>query len=103
VKLELHHEAEQEITEAFAFYDRQRSGLGGEFLLALRQGFDRIEEAPQRWPRWDGTPPLGAPIQRFLVDRFPYAIGYQMYPERIVLLAVAHTSREPLYWLHRSS
>ena len=33
--------------------------------------------------------------------RFPYVIFYAEYPERVHVLAVAHTSRRPGYWKKR--
>ncbi len=102
VKLELHDEAELEITEACDFYDSRRTGLAQEFLLELRHAFDLIQEAPERWPHWSDVPLLQPPIRRILLDHFPYAIGYQVYPDRIVLLKVAHTRRQPLYWIART-
>jgi len=33
-----------------------------------------------------------------LVHRFPYAVYYRSLAEEILILAVAHTSRQPGYW-----
>jgi hypothetical protein len=35
------------------------------------------------------------------LDRFPYLILYLDYPDRIRILALAHTSRRPGYWKTR--
>jgi plasmid stabilization system protein ParE len=43
------------------------------------------------------------PRRRFVVPRFPYSVAYQVYDTRIVVLAVAHSSRRPLYWLNRTA
>jgi len=102
VKLELHVEAEAEIEEACDFYDERRPGLGQELLVEVRRGFDLIREAPRRWPHWPDTPPLEPPVRRVVLNHFPFAIGYQVLPDRVVLLTVAHTSREPMYWLERA-
>ena len=40
--------------------------------------------------------------RRFAVlDRFPFAVPYQIKREEIVILALAHTSRRPGYWSRR--
>ena len=37
----------------------------------------------------------------FVLPRFPFAIPYVVTDEEIVIVAVAHVSRRPLYWLKR--
>jgi hypothetical protein len=40
--------------------------------------------------------------RRFAVlDRFPFAVPYQIKREEIVIPALAHTSRRPGYWSRR--
>jgi hypothetical protein len=36
-----------------------------------------------------------------VLDRFPFAVPYQIKREEIVILALAHTSRRPGYWSRR--
>ena len=40
-------------------------------------------------------------VGRCLMDGFPYAVIYVCRPDEIVVVAVAHTRRRPLYWLDR--
>jgi hypothetical protein len=48
--LRLHPEAEQEYLAALAWY-RGRSPLAAEeFAIAVREGIEKIRQAPQRWP-----------------------------------------------------
>ena len=42
--LHVRPEAELDMFEAALWYDREQSGLGGEFLKAVRYVFGRIEE-----------------------------------------------------------
>jgi hypothetical protein len=44
-------------------------------------------------------PTLG--VRRFLLPRFPFAIGYVVEGETITVLAVTHLRRRPGYWLRR--
>lgn len=46
----LEPEAEQDITEAYDWYERQRVGLGERFLTSLAEALDRIAEGPQAYP-----------------------------------------------------
>ena len=101
MKVELHPEAETELYEAAAWYDDQRSGLGDELLAEITRWLDVVAESPSIWPKWPGFPDLDPPMHRVLTDRFPYAIAYQVHPDRIRVLAFAHTSRRPFYWAKR--
>jgi hypothetical protein len=37
-----------------------------------------------------------------VLPRFPYAIAYQVYSDRVVVLAVVHGNRAPRYWMDRA-
>ena len=40
-------------------------------------------------------------IRRSLLARFPYALIYGMDDRTLIVIAVAHTHREPRYWVDR--
>ena len=40
-------------------------------------------------------------IRRRLFTRYPYAVIYGIEYETIVIISVAHTHREPRYWIDR--
>lgn len=101
MKIELHPKAETELFEEAAWYDDQVPGLGNDLLVELGQWLDVIAELPLAWPKWPDAPTLDPPIRRALADRFPYAIAYRAYADRIWVLAFAHTSRRPFYWAER--
>ncbi len=103
VKLRIHAEAEAELTAAVLWYDEQRPGLGEDLLTEVEAGFEVIAHAPRAWPRWPDAPPRDPPIRRLLMRRFPFAIGYQVFDgDDVLVLAVAHTHRAPMYWVRRS-
>ncbi len=93
MKLSLHPEAEADIAEAIAFYDRRSAGLGSDFLGEVLEAFERIENAPEAWPVLEG------PVRRCLVERFPYAVYYRTGVS--VVLAVLHGRRKPGAWRGR--
>jgi toxin ParE1/3/4 len=103
VRIKLHADAEAELEEAAVWYDGQRPGLGDELLAEVQDGLAIIAQAPAAWPRWPDAPKLEPLVRRFLVRRFPYSLAYQAYPELLVVLAVAHTSRRPFYWIARAT
>ena len=82
--------AEQEFDESIGFYERQREGLGQEFRNVIEHYFQRIADNPEWFPKVRGE------VRRaVIVRRFPYAIHFLIEPERIVMLSVFHTSRDP--------
>lgn len=92
--------AELEAAEAAIWYDDRRSGLGDEFLAELRQSFDDIQRAPEACFRaefYRGR----HDVRRYLLRRFPYVVIFVLRPEEVVIVAVSHVRRRPLYWLDR--
>ncbi len=87
--------AEQEMLDAFAFYELQVRGLGGEFLEKVASAVADIAGNPERWPI------VRLNVRRRLVHRFPYGLLYRVDPEEEVVLAVAHLHRHPAYWAGR--
>ena len=88
-------EAERELAGFVAFYEQRQSGLGLEFERATRQALKKIGSAPDRWPvDKQGT-------RHYLMERFPFIIHYLDMPDRIWIVAFAHTSRKPSYWKTR--
>jgi plasmid stabilization system protein ParE len=103
VKLKLSAEAEAELTAAAAWYDDQRPGLGDELLAEIDVACEALRADPNAWPKWPDAALCEPPIRRFLLSRFPFALAYQVLSDCAVILAVAHTSRAPMYWASRTS
>lgn len=55
----------------------------------------RALQLPGLGPVWRGT------TRRFPLRRFPYSIIYQLKPDEIRVIALAHQSRRPGYWRGR--
>jgi toxin ParE1/3/4 len=102
VRVALHPEARAEIREAALWYDEQRPGLGEEFVAAVSSTLDRIGQLPSSFPTWPAVPVTPVPIRRAMTKRFPYALAFELHPEHVAVLAVAHMKRRPLYWLARA-
>jgi len=52
------------------------------------------------FPKLETLPP-DQPYRRALLTVFRYAVIFEMVDDSIVVVAVAHTSRAPNYWLSR--
>ena len=82
--------ADQEFESSIAYYENEREGLGKEFRAVIEQYFQRIADDPEWFPKVRGE------VRRAVViRRFPFAIHFLIEPERIVILSVFHTSRNP--------
>jgi toxin ParE1/3/4 len=99
-RLRLASEALDEATDAADWYESRRDGFGRAFLAELDRCIDLIAEHPQAFPGLVDTDPQ-LHIRRALLNRFPYAVVFLELPDRLHVLAVAHTSRRPGYWLSR--
>lgn len=88
-------EAEQELLEAVAFYNEKSVDLGKDFNKELEAGIMDISYFPDFWGN------VGRGFRRKLLNRFPYALIYDVKEGSILIVAVMHTSREPEYWLKR--
>ncbi len=75
-RLFLTSEADQDIAEAYWWYENQRLGLGEEFFRSVEAALDVIRRLPE----------LRAPIhrnyRRALLRRFPYCVFYKFEGER---------------------
>jgi hypothetical protein len=100
--VQLHPDAEGDLCEAALRYEDQVAGLGDDLLAEVERWLEILPETPDTWPRWPDAPHRHPPVRRALLRRFPFAIAYQAFEDRILVLAVAHTSRRPFYWGSRS-
>lgn len=89
-----------EIRRAARWYDRQRRGLGDEFLEALHIRLSQLLASPGPAGRVPDAPP-DVPVRRVLLPRFPYAVVFMETDEEIRVIAVMHAKRRPGYWLGR--
>ena len=92
-------EAEEDLDQAYAYYEKQLAGLGDEFLHEFRRAVDRVIQNPTAWQLLDDT------FRRRRLDRFPYGIVYSVNanPKQIEIVAVMHLSQRPGFWRRRIS
>jgi toxin ParE1/3/4 len=102
VRLELHPEAQAELRSVALWYDERRPGLGDEFISEISASLDRVCGAPESYPAWPGTRAEGPLIRKATIQRFPYVIAFEEHERHLLVLAIAHSKRRPLYWLTRA-
>lgn len=93
-------DAEFEIDSARRFLEERSPGLGGRFLDELAQSLDAIASRPLSFTKLETLPP-DQPYRRALLTTFHYAVVFDVLDREIVVVAVAHASRDPNYWLDR--
>ncbi len=93
-------EAEAEAQEAARWYDERQNGLGQQFLDALAHALESIERQPQAFSRIQ-TNDANREVRRYVLQRFPYLIFYEVRTAEVLVVAVAHSRRRPNYWQNR--
>jgi len=85
------------MTEAALFYEAASNGLGSDFLNDVQKAVDRLRDYPYSGESIDSD------LRRALLLRFPFSLIYNIDENVIVIVAVAHDSREPEYWRSRAN
>jgi len=88
-------QAEAEFEAAQAWYEDRSPGLGQAFVTSIQATIGRVRRAPLQFPVVD------LDVRRALVRRFPYGVFYLAEEERVVVIAVFHSSRDPMEWKSR--
>lgn len=101
MKLRILADAEREIESARAYFNSQAFALGDRFLDDLEEALEQMATSPGSFPKLE-TLPANEPYRRALLKVFRYAVIFEILEEEeLVVVAVAHTSRKPNYWLSR--
>jgi len=87
--------AQQEVDDAYRWFEEKTEGKGLEFLDELDRVVRRIRSFPL------AATEIEPEIRRSLLARFRYAVVYSIDDQTLVVIAVAHTHREPRYWIDR--
>jgi len=87
--------AESEIAEAMDYYNKQFPGLGYEFASEVRKCINTIISFPKAWIKFQDE------IRKYIINRFPYAILYEVKKDMIIIFAVMHLKMNPQRWENR--
>lgn len=90
-----HRLAASELIRSAEFYEHRNPTLGEAFLSTVEVTLPKIQRNPE----------LGKPgrlgTSSWKTKRFPFRIVYLEQPDRFWIVAVAHLSRRPDYWIRR--
>lgn len=85
-------EAEQDVADAYIWYEEQEFGLGEEFLRCVDACILLIRRNPE----------IGRVVyesyRRAVVRRFPYVVFYEYLNDTIIIYSVFHSSQNPQKW-----
>ena len=76
------------------WYERQREGLGADFLLCVEETLQKVRRNPEVYPR------VRSSARRASIRRFPYGLFY-VVEEEVVVIGVFHAHRNPRCWSDR--
>ena len=88
MNVELRVEARDDLTNAAAFYDGQRDGLGDHFIESLFSDLSSLESEA-------GIHEVVYGLHRKLAGRFPFAIYYHVADSVIDVVAILDCRRDP--------
>ena len=95
--IEISKTAEDDIREAFLWYEDQKDDLGNLFESHVSKVIESIQRNPFKTQiRYGNT-------RIFFLEKFPYGIHFQANEQEksILIVAVFHTSRTPEKWTER--
>ncbi len=95
-KVVYHEAAEQELLSEVVYLESRATGLGHKFLEAIAKAETFLMNTPE------AAPEVRAGLRKRVIQSFPYSLVYSIESEVVLVLAVAHHKRRPLYWLSRA-
>ncbi len=87
--------AEDDIREAYLWYEEQQSDVGNSFEKEISNAVDSIKENPLKSQIQYGD------VRVFFLKKFPYGVHFMVSGNNILIVAVFHTSRAPKNWEKR--
>jgi plasmid stabilization system protein ParE len=86
-------EAQREFLNAISEYEEVRAGLGQRFKDEVDRCILWVADHPELYRLRFGS------HRRINLRVFPYYIPYVIREQTLWILAIAHASRKPLYWI----
>lgn len=83
--------AEDDLLQAFSWYEDKQFGLGTLFLESVESVYERILEHPELYQEVDEG------IRRGVTRTFPYCVFYTIDETDVVVLAVMDAAQDPDY------
>ena len=89
---DLTHQSLRDLSAARDYYDQANVELGNRFIDAVLAAIAFARERPEACPVVRGS------VRAVRCRKFPYRVYFETEPDRVVVLAVYHTARNPYRW-----
>lgn len=93
--VDYHEAAEEELLSEIGYLELQPAGLGRRFFGEVRRAENLISQFPEL------AAEILPGIRKHVLRKFRYSLIYAVETDRLLILAVAHHSRRPGYWIGR--
>jgi len=90
-----HPGAEDELLNEIGYLELRVPGLGRRFYAEVRRAESLIAQFPE------SAREVLPGIRKRTLRKFPFSLIYSIERDALLILAVAHHSRRPRYWLPR--
>jgi plasmid stabilization system protein ParE len=97
IPVNYHQAAEEELLNEIGYLELRVPGLGRRFYAEVRRAENLLSQFPE------SAPEVLPGIRRRNLRKFPFSLIYSIEMDGLLILAVAHQSRRPRYWLPRAS
>ena len=91
-----HQAAEDELLHEISYLELRAPGLGRRFFAEVRIAEGLIAKFPE------SAPEILPGIRKHVLRKFRYSLIYSIEKDGFLILAVAHHSRRPGYWVARA-
>lgn len=92
-----HEAAEDELLHEIGYLELRANGLGRRFFAEVRRAEKLISQFPE------SAEEIRPGIRKRILQKFRYSLIYSIEEDILLILAVAHHSRRPGYWVGRIS
>lgn len=92
-----HEAAEDELLHEIGYLELRANGLGRRFFTEVRRAEKLISQFPE------SAEEIRPGIRKRILQKFRYSLIYSIEEDVLLILAVAHHSRRPGYWVGRVS
>ena len=88
--------ADDELLNEIGYLELRAKGLGRRFLAEIRRAESLISQFPE------SAEEIRPDIRKRVLRKFRYSLIYSIEKNGVLILAVAHHSRRPGYWVGRA-
>jgi len=89
ISILLSKDAEQDIDEAFIWYELRSEGLGDKFILSVENGFQYLRTNPEAFPI------VFKNLRKHVMSKFPFNIYYRINEKNeIEVIRILHHKRK---------